>query len=1259
MNFKLPVFLGVGITLCGIQTGYSQESDSAEPVYELSPFVVGADDDRGYLATNSISGTSLNTVIRDLPMPLEVINQEFIEDLQASDLKETLEYSAGVYTETYENNRGANTGDAGFREESPSSAGSVNAEFANNVSIRGYAVPNSQRFGFRVGSIVPKYGIVLGGTTDTVSTSRVEVVRGPQALLYGINVLSGVVNVVPKEPLPENLQSYSVAAGNYGYLRLSLDVTGNVLKDRFSYRVMSAWESRDHWTDFRQTEKQDLTVQFSFRLQEKHQLLVEGRHSRFLANGIGEDYFTDDDPIGNRTGWYYRNEYGERLIFGRDDPTNPVRDPLGNEYPGPYVPYAGDSYDFPDRGPNYRISGPDTEFERMEYTALALLRSEWTQNLSSEIGLYYVDQSQESFDVDLQTFTDSRGAIIPTSAPKGVFGRPPTEANVTRQMLNWFNNPEVNRNGTQTPLSSASDAEYLHNRYVGDAFAFPLLNYRPGEALTIAAPPDFEDSSTWERKYARYAWFRDSVDSTSLQARARLAYTHETDRLLPGRHTFVGGLNYIRDTVDFSNVSPSANNDNFLYSMHGSDPGQSRQDVDPYHLRDSVFDMAPLRYSGEELFLMVNPSFANMYSNEDVLALSPEVLSQIFPITDFPQFYTDDGSGNQVVSPNAILGQQRPIARSGRLSSELLYHSAYALYQGSLWSERLHVVAGLRQDAYQVKESEQLMVLDLNQISDDWQGTLQTPLTPFLIGDASGAYRSPEGIDPALDRDARAYYDLLRAIRPQGLSEYNFDSFQKFTTRTLGISYRIVDPLSVYVMYSEGVFPNTGQRDGLNNAISAEKTENREIGFKFGLWDGKLSGTLSFYEIQRSDAVFHWDHAPAPSNWHGGETGPNFANAYNTFAPAAVTNPNHGLKSSPGSRLPVSYGVAARYLEAAFAKAGLEFPESQQLLRLREYGVTETDSRAVENAPAGIAASSTFEQFYFAPYDVLRQFAESDDPKQFRLENLDQEFIVANLEVVLFEAFEMALEDQGSVGFPFYYLALIDANNYNNNPSNGDGRGSTITYQEEARGIDGQIIYSPVRNYQIVFSFAHQKREVNGSGFNLVDAVDNDGVNWGTRYDAWVYLLGVENFTDPTKPSTFTGGSVNGLDLSFVPRTSFSLWNKYQFSEGPLEGLEIGGGVQYFSSAPTSLAIGGANISDNLYPTPDTPDRFKWDGFVGYRFQAWGVDWRLAVRIKNILDDTQDTVEAAYTTSDGLIEKRRTQVYYEPRTWRISLTASF
>ncbi|HEX2100524.1 MAG TPA: hypothetical protein VHF69_07665, partial [Candidatus Synoicihabitans sp.] len=66
----------------------------------LSPFQVDTSQDRGYRATNATSGTRLNTEIKDLPLNLEVITDQFMRDTGATDLREALRYSAGVILES-------------------------------------------------------------------------------------------------------------------------------------------------------------------------------------------------------------------------------------------------------------------------------------------------------------------------------------------------------------------------------------------------------------------------------------------------------------------------------------------------------------------------------------------------------------------------------------------------------------------------------------------------------------------------------------------------------------------------------------------------------------------------------------------------------------------------------------------------------------------------------------------------------------------------------------------------------------------------------------------------------------------------------------------------------------------------------------------------------------------------------------------------------------------------------------------------------
>jgi len=231
------------------------EDGEGDDVFELSPFTVESTGLEGYRATNATSGTRLNTAIIDVPMSLEVVTAEFIQDTGATDLRESLQYSAGISFDSFVQaggSAGPGANAATFNESSPSAGAAVGDRTTNAVSIRGFAAPFQQRLGFRIGATVPNYGVTLGALVDTVNVERNEVLRGPGALLYGIGVISGIINVIPMNPAEEPFTRVSLGVGSDSYLRTTLDNTGPIFQrgeHRINYRVAGAFTEAGDWTD--------------------------------------------------------------------------------------------------------------------------------------------------------------------------------------------------------------------------------------------------------------------------------------------------------------------------------------------------------------------------------------------------------------------------------------------------------------------------------------------------------------------------------------------------------------------------------------------------------------------------------------------------------------------------------------------------------------------------------------------------------------------------------------------------------------------------------------------------------------------------------------------------------------------------------------------------------------------------------------------------------------------------------------------------
>src|SRR6185503_13607737 len=80
--------------------GANETLDKKNETITLSPFTVTTDKDNGYGATNSISGSRVNTPIKDLPIPIQVITNDFISDIGATTLRNSLAYVSGISIQT-------------------------------------------------------------------------------------------------------------------------------------------------------------------------------------------------------------------------------------------------------------------------------------------------------------------------------------------------------------------------------------------------------------------------------------------------------------------------------------------------------------------------------------------------------------------------------------------------------------------------------------------------------------------------------------------------------------------------------------------------------------------------------------------------------------------------------------------------------------------------------------------------------------------------------------------------------------------------------------------------------------------------------------------------------------------------------------------------------------------------------------------------------------------------------------------------------
>ena len=192
-------------------------------VVELNPFTVNAERDTGYRATNTLSGTRINTSLRDIAASIQAITPEFLEDAGLTNDTELLQYTTS--TEVAGGAGGNFYGDAEGTTAFVSSDDNRRAESAP-TRIRGMTSAGRSRN--LVPSLIP---------FDSYNTSRIEINRGANSVLVGLGSPAGIIDSSVSEAGWRNEHKLTVRADNFGSFRTALDLNRVIVKDKLAFRV--------------------------------------------------------------------------------------------------------------------------------------------------------------------------------------------------------------------------------------------------------------------------------------------------------------------------------------------------------------------------------------------------------------------------------------------------------------------------------------------------------------------------------------------------------------------------------------------------------------------------------------------------------------------------------------------------------------------------------------------------------------------------------------------------------------------------------------------------------------------------------------------------------------------------------------------------------------------------------------------------------------------------------------------------------------
>ena len=216
----------------------------AEEVFDVEAYddsrtiiVTGVSD--GYLATNTVTATKTDTPLMNIPQTINVVTRDQLDDQAHHSLADILRYIPGTTVGQGEGNR-------------------------DQITLRGQNTTAD---------------FFLDGVRDDVqyyrglyNIERVEILKGPYALIFGRGGGGGIINRVQKSPLSDDIIYAGQASINsFGAYDISADVNAP-LSDVAAVRINAVYENLDSHRDFVGGERYAWNPYVAFKLNDAWKL---------------------------------------------------------------------------------------------------------------------------------------------------------------------------------------------------------------------------------------------------------------------------------------------------------------------------------------------------------------------------------------------------------------------------------------------------------------------------------------------------------------------------------------------------------------------------------------------------------------------------------------------------------------------------------------------------------------------------------------------------------------------------------------------------------------------------------------------------------------------------------------------------------------------------------------------------------------------------------------------------------------------------
>jgi len=197
-------------------SAYTQQTSAQndEEIVRLSPFAVEERADIGrYQAVEASSGSRIRMNLMDSTQSISVVTNEFMTDIGTDRLLDAVKYVAGI---------GAST----------------QPHALDVMNVRGFQ---------NYGATIDGFSQFNWVNQDPIIVDRIEVVKGPNAIIAPQGLPGGVVNNVSKRPLFTNKGYLSYQVGRWDANRAELDANYVVRPDKLAVRIVAANTDADDY----------------------------------------------------------------------------------------------------------------------------------------------------------------------------------------------------------------------------------------------------------------------------------------------------------------------------------------------------------------------------------------------------------------------------------------------------------------------------------------------------------------------------------------------------------------------------------------------------------------------------------------------------------------------------------------------------------------------------------------------------------------------------------------------------------------------------------------------------------------------------------------------------------------------------------------------------------------------------------------------------------------------------------------------------